>query len=276
MANEVKCQECDIETYMPFKCPYCQQFFCAEHRLPENHHCPEYWIAKNPRSQTVSKLKPVGTQPSYQYKVTMFPPQSRGKIIRFSRIELKHLLLGALLTLAIGVSMPMYSNPGLYNYPVIFITISIVFTVSFLVHELAHKAVAQHYGLWAEFRITMFGALITMLSIISPFKIISPGAVMVAGMPDSETIGKTSIAGPITNIILALLFLGSAQMISGVGLAIVEFGLLINSIIALFNLIPFSILDGFKIYFWNKKVWATSFIISLALTIYAYATYPFL
>lgn len=261
---------------MPFKCPYCQQFFCGEHRLPENHNCPEYLQAKVPRSQPVSKLKSAGAQPTYQYKVTMLPLQTRGKIIWFSKTELKHLLLGALLTLAIGVSMPLYSNPGLYNYPAIFITISIVFTISFLIHELAHKTVAQHYGLWAEFRITMFGALITMLSIISPFKIISPGAVMVAGMPDKETIGKTSIAGPLTNIVLALLFLGSTQLLSGIDLAIAEFGLLINSIIALFNLIPFGILDGFKIYFWNKKVWATAFIVSLTLTIYAYTTYPML
>jgi Zn-dependent protease len=261
---------------MPFKCPYCQQLFCVEHRLPENHNCPEYWMVKGHRSQTGNRLKTTEAQPSYQYKVTMVPPHNRGKIISFSRVELKHLLIGALLTLAIGVSMPMYSNPGLYGYPEIFITISIVFTVSFLVHELAHKTVAQHYGLWAEFRITMFGALITMLSIISPFKIISPGAVMVAGIPDRETIGKTSIAGPVTNIVLALIFLGLAQMLSGAGLAIAEFGFLINSIIALFNLIPFSILDGVKIYYWNRKVWATSFTVSLALTIYAYSTYPFL
>ena len=25
---------------LPFKCPYCGKYFCIEHRLPENHNCP--------------------------------------------------------------------------------------------------------------------------------------------------------------------------------------------------------------------------------------------
>lgn len=206
----------------------------------------------------------------------MLPQQNQGKVIWFSTTELKHLLLGAILTLVIGLSMPLYSDPTLYNYPEFFVTVSIVFAISFIAHELAHKTVAQHYGLWAEFRVTMFGALITVMSIVSPIKIISPGAVMIAGMPDRETIGKTSIAGPLTNISIALLFLVSTQLLSGLGLAIAEFGLLINSVIALFNLIPFGILDGFKVFFWNRTIWVTVFLLSLALTIYSYAGYPLL
>lgn len=260
---------------MPFKCQYCNQFFCVKHHLPENHDCSERWLAKAPRSQPPKSLRTDETQPAYQYKVTIRQQRQR-KIIWFSTTELKHLLFGALLTLAIGISMPLYFNPSLYNYPEIFITVSFVFTISFIVHELAHKIVAQHYGLWAEFRITMFGALITMLSIISPFKIISPGAVMIAGTPDRETIGKTSIAGPLTNISLALLFLAFTRLFTGLGLTIAEFGLLINSVIALFNLIPFGVLDGFKIFFWNKTIWVLAFSASLALTIYAYAGSPLL
>ena len=271
MSNQVNCQQCNVETYMPFKCPHCGQYFCVEHRLPENHNCPEYWLAKAPRGQPLRKVRTPKTQTSYQYKVTMPPRQSQGKVIWFSITELKHLLLGAILTLAIGLSMPLYIDPALYNYPEFFVTVSFVFAISFLVHELAHKIVAQRYGLWAEFRVTMFGALITMLSIISPFKIISPGAVMIAGMPDRDVIGKVSIAGPLTNISLALLFLVSTQLLSGLGLTIAEFGLIINSVIALFNLIPFGILDGFKIFFWSKTIWAAVFLLSLALTIYYYA-----
>ena len=36
----VKCAYCGKEVSMPFVCPYCGQPFCAEHRLPENHECP--------------------------------------------------------------------------------------------------------------------------------------------------------------------------------------------------------------------------------------------
>jgi Zn-dependent protease len=149
--------------------------------------------------------------------------------------------------------------------------LAVVFTASFMIHELAHKMTAQHHGLWAEFRVTMFGALITLLSIISPFKIIAPGAVMVGGVAGRKTIGRTAIAGPLTNISLALVFLVLTTIWPPDAIAFVfYFGLLINSFVALFNLIPFGVLDGFKVFFWNKPVWAVVFSLSLVLTIYSY------
>jgi Zn-dependent protease len=270
--NKVKCQQCGAETYMPFRCSYCGAYFCGEHRLPENHSCPEYWRTKTPREQPTAK-----NDVWYRGGFTVKPPQRRGRIW-FSTTELKHLLVGALLTLAIGFSMPLYWDLNL-SFEIL-AALAVVFAFSFIVHELAHKITAQHYGLWAEFRITMFGALITLLSIISPFKIISPGAVMVGGMADKETIGKTSIAGPLTNIALALLFFAFKQVFeqilpNNIWFAF-AFGVLINSFIALFNLIPFGILDGFKVFSWNKIIWAIAFAVSLVLTIYSYMMFPML
>ena len=266
----MKCKRCDVETYMPFRCPYCGEFFCTEHRLPENHECPEYWKAKNLREQPTTTPKIERVEPSYQYTITVMP-QTRGKTIRFSTTELKHLLAGVLLILAIGFSMPLYWKIELYGYPELLSSLAIIFTFSFIAHELAHKITAQHHGLWAEFRVTLPGALITLLSIVSPFKIISPGAVMVGGMADRETIGKTSIAGPLTNIVLALFFLILTESFRGsIAFFAFYFGLLVNSFIAMFNMIPFGILDGFKVFFWNKIVWALVFSAALALTLYAY------
>ncbi|MFP3985171.1 MAG: AN1-type zinc finger domain-containing protein [Candidatus Bathyarchaeia archaeon] len=265
----MKCQQCDAETYMPFKCPYCSQYFCVEHRLPENHDCPEYWRARAPREQPAIELKKP-SEPFYRHSVTMRPTK-HGGIISFSITELKHLLVGVLLTLAIGFSIPLYWDPGLYQNLLMLSVMSIIFAVSFIVHELAHKLTAQHHGMWAEFRITMFGALITLMSIISPFKIIAPGAVMVWGLSDRETIGKTSIAGPLTNISLAVFFLALIRMLPLSPIAhAFYFGLLINSVIALFNLIPFGVLDGYKVFNWNKLIWAAAFFGSLALTVYSY------
>ena len=215
------------------------------------------------------------TEPWYQSGFTVTPPRRQGRIIHFSATELKHLLVGTLLTLAIGFSMPLYWE--LMISPELLTALAVVFAFSFVTHELAHKITAQHYGLWAEFRVTMWGALITLLSIVSPFKIISPGAVLVSGVADKKTIGKTSLAGPLTNIVLALFFLLFAQVLDrgSVGFAFV-FGLLINSFIALFNLIPFGILDGFKVFFWSKVIWAIAFSVSLALTVYSYIGFPML
>ena len=47
-----KCEYCDKEIFLPFKCPYCGGYFCSEHRLPEKHECsslpkkPLFWYQK--------------------------------------------------------------------------------------------------------------------------------------------------------------------------------------------------------------------------------------
>jgi len=41
-----RCQLCKERVEIPFKCNYCGQLFCAEHRLPENHLCPALPIKK--------------------------------------------------------------------------------------------------------------------------------------------------------------------------------------------------------------------------------------
>jgi Zn-dependent protease len=138
--------------------------------------------------------------------------------------------------------------------------------LSFLLHELAHKFSAQYFNLWAEFRLTMQGALITLISIFLPFKLISPGAVMLVGSGTKETVGKTAISGPLTNIIIASLCI----LISVVSQNLFSIVAFINALLAVFNLIPFGILDGWKVFRWNKIVWAITFTISVALFSYSY------
>jgi Zn-dependent protease len=266
----MKCKRCGVEDYMPFKCPFCGESFCASHRLPENHECPEYWRVKTRRDEAVEVVPAARTTPSYQYTVTVTPPGT-GKLGWFSSTELKHLLIGLLLTLAIGFSWPLYVDLELYGRPDVLSAMALAFAFSFMIHEVAHKLTAQRHGLWAEFRVTVFGAMITLLSIVSPIKLISPGAVMIGGSADTKTIGKISIAGPLTNIALAALFFALMNSLppSPFDYAF-RFGLLMNSFIALFNLIPFGILDGVKVLAWSKVVWAMVFAASLVLTVYSY------
>ncbi|NLE05516.1 MAG: hypothetical protein GX638_12045 [Crenarchaeota archaeon] len=35
-----KCMQCGEEVLFPFRCNYCQNNFCPQHRLPESHNCP--------------------------------------------------------------------------------------------------------------------------------------------------------------------------------------------------------------------------------------------
>jgi Zn-dependent protease len=150
---------------------------------------------------------------------------------------------------------------------------SIIITASFLVHEIAHKIMAQKDGLWAEFRLTTWGAVLTLVSVFLPLKMISPGAMMIAGSPNGKEIVKISLAGPITNIVFstALFGVGFALFPSAYAYAmILFFAAYINSFIAVFNLIPLGILDGQKIFSWNKKIWALAFAASAALALIAY------
>ena len=87
---------------------------------------------------------------------------------------------------------------------------AVILVVSMLAHEFAHKSVAQKNGLWAEFRLTTWGVVLTFISIFLPFRMISPGAMMIAGSPKGDEIVKISIAGPLTNLIFSSALLSAA------------------------------------------------------------------
>jgi Zn-dependent protease len=265
MKETAKCQYCGEDVVMPFKCNYCGGFFCAEHRIPERHACPETWRAKAPREAPPTRTQAVPEAPSYKYTVSYTPQASR--VFWFSKTELKHLLIGALLVMGVGVTYFLQSNSAISLLSLAIL--SIAFTLSFLLHELAHKFSAQHFNLWAEFRVTMQGALITLISMFLPFKLISPGAVMIAGTGTRETVGKTAIAGPVTNLILSAVCI----MIAAAGQELFWFIAFINALLAVFNLIPFGIFDGLKVFRWNKPIWAVAFVAAIVLTAYTYMLY---
>lgn len=265
----MKCQKCQKEAFLPFKCPYCGGYFCSEHRLPENHQCPQVELARTPKEETQPIT--VQKQKSYEYTITYAPLEPIRTKIHFSIKEIKHLTIAALLVIGIGSSWGMFLDidPEMGG-TLMLAAFAAILTASFLAHEIAHKIAAQRRGLWAEFRLTFIGAILTLFFILSPFfKIISPGAVFVAGPVDRESMGRTSIAGPATNIVLSMMLLAVALLIPKYPL-IFFLGAAFNAWIALFNLIPFGILDGFKIFLWNKKIWALAFTASLALTIISY------
>jgi Zn-dependent protease len=192
--------------------------------------------------------------------------------------ELKHLIPAALLIIGIGFSIVFYNNFFSDNY---FANLgwgwtemsvfAVLLMISFLIHEMAHKVIAQRNGLWAEFRLTTWGAVITLISVFTPLRLISPGAVMIAGPARREEIGRISIAGPAINLTISLVSLAAASFTLSLPYYVLFLWIAsFNAFIAVFNLIPFGILDGFKIFSWNKAVWAVAFGASAALTIYTY------
>ena len=181
--------------------------------------------------------------------------------IKSSKTELLHLSIATLLVMAVGLSFNHYRYIS-WQFLAVFVT-------AFLIHELAHKFLAQYYGSWAEFRAQLYGLIITAISAlpIMPFKFIAPGAVMV-GLSDKNKFGRVALIGPMTNLIMGFGFLMSSYLFPYSPYMYV--GASFNAWIAMFNLLPFGVLDGQKIFDWNKVVWACTMVSTMALFITSY------
>jgi Zn-dependent protease len=186
-------------------------------------------------------------------------------ILRFSKLELVHLIIGTALVTAVGLSLIGYRIR--WDFLAIFVS-------AFIVHEFGHKFLAQVYHSWAEFRLSLFGAGITAFSAlpIFGFKFIAPGAVMVGPIREDK-FGKVAWIGPLTNLAMGAGFVAAYYLAFTLQLAlpieILALGAWFNGWIALFNLIPFMGLDGAKIFSWNKIVWALTLAAALGLFLVA-------
>jgi Zn-dependent protease len=147
-----------------------------------------------------------------------------------------------------------------YNFLITFLIAAITVGTGFLLHEFGHKIMAQKYGCFAEFR--AFYNMLFFAVIISFFGFVfaAPGAVMIAGHPTRKQNGVISLAGPLVNLVFAYLFFMllafSALFAQSAFLAtLFSYGFLINTWLALFNLIPIGNFDGRKVLHWNKTVY---------------------
>ena len=167
--------------------------------------------------------------------------------------------------LAIGLAFTIVMTGLEFNAKFILYFIISILTVGvgFILHELAHKIVAQKYHCWAEFRSEDSMLILAVVLSITGFIFAAPGAVMITGRINKEQNGKISAAGPLMNIIIALFFLAISLTFPGVLKLIGVFGFTINSWLALFNLIPFGNFDGIKILNWSKPVYGVMVAISL-------------
>ncbi|MFA7562256.1 MAG: site-2 protease family protein [Methanoculleus sp.] len=151
---------------------------------------------------------------------------------------------------------------------IIFFVMSLVTVgVAFVLHELAHKFAAMRYGYWAEFKKDNQMLLIAVvMAALVGVVFAAPGATYVYGNATRAENGRISAAGPVTNLLLcipfaALVLFGGGGLIALVGLV----GLRVNAMIATFNMLPISILDGRKVLAWNPAVFAVLIIASVGI-----------
>ena len=196
--------------------------------------------------------------------------------LSFSRIEILH-LAGSVLALTVGFAFVLNDagDPAKlfprqrFDVPISLYVASFVAVASgFVLHEMAHKAVAQYYHHWAEFR-GYFQGLIMSLLIAAGIGILiaAPGAVNIWGRVGPKQNGLISLAGPGTNFAIASLTFPVAYFLDVTtpvpnGFAVVAS---VNAILCLFNLLPIGNLDGRKVLRWSKLVFAASLLAAMGL-----------
>lgn len=164
------------------------------------------------------------------------------------------------------------------TYLVYLVLSMITVGVGFVLHELAHKFTAMRYGYWAEFRKDNLMLLVAVvLAALIGVVFAAPGATMIygTGITRREN-GTISAAGPLTNIVLCILFalillisgsldpgIPSRTILSLVGMV----GLQVNAMIAAFNMLPVSVLDGRKVLAWNPAVFILLIVASFGILI---------
>jgi Zn-dependent protease len=149
--------------------------------------------------------------------------------------------------------------------------------LGFVLHEMAHKFVAIRYGFWAEFRkdnimLVVAVALAALVGVVFA----APGATVIYDINgrgiSREQNGWISASGPIVNLLLCIPFAGllfysgaGAASLSGSIITIIGLvGLQVNAMIAAFNMLPVSVLDGRKVADWNIAVFLVLIVTAFA------------
>lgn len=207
------------------------------------------------------------------------------KISPFERRDLLFawFCLAVAFTLGISGGLALITDVGKISVNMLVMTFVVaVVTVglSFVLHELAHKFVAIRYGYWAEFRKnTQMLLIAVVVAVITGIVFAAPGATLIntAGreMTKKEN-GIISLAGPLTNLILAVPFLAcliAGVLLGGASISVFTFpgflfylgmiGFQVNAMLAFFNMLPVSPLDGRKILRWNAVVFVALIAVSL-------------
>jgi len=195
-------------------------------------------------------------------------------MFRFTGKEIRDLII-SFIVIALGFTI-LYSNGDYSHITLIFPVVMIGVGAGFIFHELGHKFVAMHYGYYAEYELWPTGLLIALASSFFGFIFAAPGAVVIysQGM-DEKTNGLISIAGPLVNIALGLIFfliLGSLgnyvyTETGAIVYLICMLGTRINFFLAAFNLLPIPPLDGSKVMSWSVPIWLITFAVAAILVL---------
>jgi Zn-dependent protease len=198
---------------------------------------------------------------------------------KIDRVERKDL---AIACLALALAFTLIFIRGGWNtwMDLVFIFFISVITVgaAFILHEMAHKFTAMKFGYYAAFRkdngmLLMGVALAALVGVVFA----APGATVIYGQPGREMTkrenGIISVAGPVVNLCLGVLFfvilIAGFAVQSAPVIILGTVGLSVNGMIAFFNMLPISVLDGKKVLAWNPVIFAVVILLSLGMILFS-------
>ncbi len=216
----------------------------------------------------------------FSYTWTPARPTARG--FSTSRTEVVHLTI-AFVVLTFDLVLLLSGAGALFGYGAkalegvsvgLVVVAALAALTGFVGHELAHKLSAQRKGYWAEFRMSPFGLVISVVSSALGVLWAAPGATVISQMSiaDRREWGRTSLAGPLANVAFGSVFLAATLLAFRFGSSLYGWLMLLtwfNAWFAAFNLLPFGPLDGAKVLRWSPAAWFVSILLIGAFAAYA-------
>jgi hypothetical protein len=291
--------DCQEEDSLPFKCKLCNQSYCAKHRLPEQHDCPqigiyqteEYRKAKvspvvpkkeDKKGKEKAKSREYYTPRDIEQKSVYVEPQDRFMarssfftLYSFSRniynVLALSLFVGFVLTLNDLVDYRLWQGmPLSRDYLWILLTTFIATLIVFGGHMLAQHIAARRQKIGASNIIWVQGAIISLIGIFIPFTMIPTFLTFRTTDIETKKKGITALVGIVwilvwEVIIISILGFSSIDQNILYGLANIPFFMLF---LVVFLLIPFGVFHGRYLSSWNRKVHWSLFASVVALFIY--------
>ena len=164
----------------------------------------------------------------------------------------------------------------------------LVVTLSLLVHLSAKKIAALHVGFRAEYTMWTFGLLFGVMIIFvstawgKPVWILLAGGIMLQHLAGHRIgffrydvnyyeVGWISMIGPLSNIFLAIMFKALSAVTTN---ALITKAITFNLLFALYNALPIPPLDGSRMFFGSRMVYALGFCFILAAVILLWIDIP--